>query len=296
MNDIFNLKRFMRYAMLNYSRKRLDIIMPALSTAFLIIIMLIEINAGVEDRFSSLDAAKKNVTISFITTFLVMGIVFLTAFTRVTISGLKRFKRFTMSDLLIPVSSTERYIFAVVNSLIIAPAIYILLFSLISSYAETLYFFPTDGQTASIIYRGMFTVGETVTPAGYENIDIFNFSTLVDTFAISPEENLNLPILSAYILGVSMLMWGGVTFAKNGTMYAILLHLAIVVLISLATIYILKDTIDLVVVATNNINNGLDVNYSYSLGATPIWATLISLSVIYQVITFLKIKTLSVKH
>ncbi len=290
MNDIFNLKRFMRYAMLNYSRKRLDIIMPTLVTAFLIIITLIEVNEGVVDRFSSLDAAKKDVTIGFISSFITMGVVFLAAIARITISGLKRGRRFSMNDLLIPVSSTERYIFAAANTLIFAPAIYILLFSLISSYAETLYFFPTDGQTTSCIYRGLFTMGETVIPAGYENIDIFSYSAVVDNFTIDNDENITLLIASAFIFGVSILMWGGVTFAKSGGVYAVLMHIAIMVAV---TFFIAEFSSPLLM---QPIRSGLEVSYSLTIDSKPFTIALLSLSIIYQIVIFLKIKNLSVKQ
>ncbi len=295
MNEIFNLKRYCRYSRLCYTEKFVGLV-PALFACALLMPLLMcpGLKSSVIDSYYSLQAAHEAITQKFMIAFFMTGFALTLQHSRVWMSGLKG-SRFSMQDMLIPVSTTERYIFGLLNSVVVTPTLYILIFWGVSSFVESLYYFPTDGVTTSIIFKGIIDFNPIQIPAGYEQIDIFNFATIKDMFMIGIDESASsIPILAAlYLFGVSILMWGEVTFAKNGVIIASAIHIGILALVG----FIVAR------VAFTNFENlfgkhDLDLTHSFSVTINDSIRTLIYIiipTIIYQVVIFMKIKNLSIK-
>ncbi len=294
MNDIFNLKRFLRYARLYYAKKWLAKVTPLAATAFAILLFCsnLSVSSDINDTFSTLHAAKQDLTQQFVVIFFLAGFALTILSVRVLCGGLDAGnKRFLMQDILIPASSTERYCFGLLNTIVVIPLLYLLIFWCTSTYAESLYYFPTDGTTTSYIYKGLLDFNPITIPAGYEQVDLFNLKSLSIN---DGESSLSLfAFAAAYLLIVSILMWGEVTFARNGVIFAWLVHIVIIALIGSATLVAFESY------KAAQVECDLTIIHAYSVSLGGSLSTIIALMIptlIYQVITFLKIKNLSVNN
>lgn len=131
----------------------------------------------------------------------------------------------TMHDMLIPVSTFERYIFAILNSTIVAVVVYVLLFQLTSTFVESMYLFSDNGYA----FKGFLGYnGDTIVNGGFVNECNISLSDVI-TNAIHPNSSkaveINFYILS-YTLLVSIFMWGEITFQSAGApLKTALLHI-----------------------------------------------------------------------
>lgn len=292
MKDMFNLSRFLRYSRLYYSNKWLGFVIGPIVSIFVILLLTSEMKSGVNDSFSTLHAAKMDIAQQFIAAFFLTSFVLIFQTVRVMCSGLGvNCKRFAMQDMLVPASATERYCFSLLNITVIMPILFLLIFWGVSSYAESLYYFPTDGVTTSYIHKGLLDFNAITIPAGYERQDILSLEVIHRYFTA---DNLILIVfVELYFLVASIAMWGQVSFAKNGAVIAAFIHIGILAISG----YFLVVFSDMLRASMAEYDLHVIHSYSASLeGSTYNIVTIVALALVYQIITFLKIKNLSVKN
>lgn len=225
MNNIFNLTRFSNFALMNYWYHKKQYLGVMAATVVILLIVLCEGNF----TFTAVSWESNRLPIDrviniFSRGFYFVGPLFTLMFIRISMQGING-RALTMHDMLIPVSTFERYIFAILNSTIVAVVVYVLLFQLTSTFVESMYLFSDNGYA----FKGFLGYnGDTIVNGGFVNECNISLSDVI-TNAIHPNSSkaveINFYILS-YTLLVSIFMWGEITFQSAGApLKTALLHI-----------------------------------------------------------------------
>ncbi len=239
MSEVFDIKRFMRYTAMYY-RGNGKVYLIRLAYILLGIIALC---VGVTFTGSTIGGGGYNTLLKiqnqFANSYIYIGVCTLVGFVAMAMKGYNG-SQFSMKDMMMPVSTFERYIFAL-SSIVVAAVVFNVLFWIGCSYAESLYYFSPDFEMCH--YRGILGQSSLAIPEGYTQINIFtNHSTLGYFFDGTYDFNYFMACMLGYgTLGIaSVIMWGMVTFKKSGELYTILLHIAIMILFGLGIFYVVS--------------------------------------------------------
>lgn len=142
---------------------------------------------------------------------------------------------FSIREMMTPVSTLERYIFALLNSTVVCWVAMAAVSAIAFAYCQTNYLFAPDGSGYAFVGPLYFGSLERI-PAEYEQRSILNFFDLL--LLCDKEPMIRLFTLYISLTVASVLMWGRVTFKRFGVVVSAILHaLVIAVLIYLADMF-----------------------------------------------------------
>lgn len=292
MSNIFNLKRFGRYALLNYwFHKR-----QYLSAIAGVMVMLMIFLCNFKFAFTAVTWESNRLPIDriiddFTSGFYIAGLLFTVWIIGVSMRGINGIS-LTMHDMLIPVSTFERYLFAILNSTMVATLVYIVVFQLVSTCMESMYLFSDNGY----VFKGFIGYNEeAVVNGGFVNECHLSLKEIVSngfpSYTDVPRNIVINSIMILYTLTISIFMWGEITFQNRGAVVLnILVHLAIGA--AIVALFVLSPN------ETTYRTGALHVSYVVDdfIKNNAIYALclLYSLPIAYQWVVWKKLKNISV--
>ncbi|MFI3258907.1 MAG: hypothetical protein R3Y16_02290 [Rikenellaceae bacterium] len=234
MNDIFNLNRFVSYAKLHYYNRRGTYAILLAVALFFVITLCCNMNPFkmLKETIGSSKYIIASVRSTFYTAFFLVGAIFIGLFVEFSLSSFDKQSGggcFTMKDMLIPVSTFERYIFVILNSTVVALSLYLVIFWIGSSLVERLYFFG-EGSRVFIGLQNIWRSTDGIVAEGMHRVDIFSLSNIFSDIFRDVDEYASSVVIACiglYSGVLSTLMWGKVTFQRFATFKNIAAHAAL---------------------------------------------------------------------
>ncbi len=292
MKDRFNWMRFFHYARMHYLNNGKSYL--GLMIASFILVVGCCTGWEVKSIHLTIESGsiENCITSYFSPTYALLGILFCLFVTYLSMRGLHG-RWWGISDMMLPISSGERYLFMLLNSTVVSLSLYTLIFYLGGQYVESLYYFNGDLE---YIYTGLFNTDgfDVASQPGFVHRNMFSLKSLFGIFIASPPDVV-LSFCEGYMflvfLLVSIAMWAHVS--NINAVIALLLHLliggAVIYLISLILVPIPSTILAHRVsfrmsspIASESVERSLEIF---------VWITV----VLYQWVTWKKLKNYEVK-
>ncbi len=228
MNNVFDIKRFFRYARMNYLYNKGQYLGTIGVVAFVLFWKLCNFNLLAE-TYKGYSSGLNRLMDDFTLGFYMWGALFVVFIIKVSMRGING-QSLSMQDMLIPVSTFERYIFAILNSTVVATVVYVIIFQVVSTYVESMYLFSEDGH----IFTGILGVSqEVIESGGYtQECHISLWEVVSNGIVVSkiPTSVVVSSLLLIYTTFISAFMWGEITFRNRwAVLLTFLSHMAVVV-------------------------------------------------------------------
>ncbi len=289
MNNIFDIKRFCRYALMNYSNDKLKYIGLAIGVAFIVAANC----CGFRWQYQTGVFDADDMLTGFSSGFFIAVLFPSLAIVELSLGGYKS-SSLSMRDIMLPVSSFERYLFALLNSVVVSALIGLFVFMCVSNLVESMFYFDDAGN---YIFTGWVDFGKHTIGSEYHHAEIFSLKILTEEM-FRPLYIGKVPMISLiyvqicnYLFYISILMWGRITFGKKGGIRSLVLHIVLLVLAA----FIVTGTLALIDLKPAGYD--LFVHGYSSLGENPILQcalySLIVPFIVYQWVIWKKIKTIS---
>ncbi len=291
MSEVFDLKRFCRYARMHNTGGAKNYLGRLIGAFVLIVVLCLQFKFDGSNFGAGYVNTFRDVQGDFIRAYMVSFLATLAAFATLSLKGY-RASNLSMKDVLMPISTFERYLFAVLTSTVVCFVVFNLIFWAASSYAESLFYFSEDSLWCS--FRGLLGNSSLPLDPSYTQRDIFSFRALAEHFISGKDGSYIFVWFAIYgSLGfISAIMWGLVSFAKGGEMYTFLIHIALLVALSYGS-YLMQQWATDVQYTTYN---GL---YFWSNLHNPSihWVHMAAIpTILYQWVVWRKLKSLSPKN
>ncbi|MFI3261324.1 MAG: hypothetical protein R3Y26_00295 [Rikenellaceae bacterium] len=286
MNNTFNIRRFGNYARMNYWYHKKQYLITILAIVVLLFIFLC--NFQHITRFGTTRNPSDYVIGIFSTAYYVVGVIFTIAFVSISMRGVGA-KNYTMQDMLIPVSTFERYIFIILNSTVVAFILFTIIFQIVGTCTESLYHLSDNGY----MFKSLVSINDQSSISkGYTQEFHYNLKDILGRPYIQGG-GLNLIIqmeIILYTLLISVVMWGEITFKKFSIIMNILAHVALFVLIVLIydNVNLSKYVYTAPLRVTYSTSHHMELCKNYIVYASYI------LPITYQWVIWKKLKTLTV--
>ncbi len=290
MSEVFDLKRFCRYARMHNTGSAKSYLGRLIGFFVLVVVLCLQFKFD-GSNFGGDYNTFNEVQGDFISAYMLAFVATLAAFATLSLKGY-RASNLSMKDVLMPISTFERYLFALLTSTVVCFVLFNLIFWVASSYAESLFYFSEDSMSCS--FRGLFGNSTLPLDASFTQRDIFSYRALVEHFSSGKESVLFFLCFAIYgsLAFISAIMWGVVSFAKSGEMYTFLIHIALFVALMYGS-YLMQQWATDVPYTTYD---GLYFWGNYSKPSIH-WVHLAAIpTILYQWVVWRKLKNLSPKN